>query len=258
MSEESNILSEELEIDYHEDVPEIDPVEFQKVLDSRRSVRVFDDTPIPEEIVEKCLANAIIAPNSSNLQPWEFYWVHDEEARKKISEASLSQVAAVKAKELFVVVARTKTWKRHGKELAELYRAEKGSGARMAEKYYTKIVPFVYTMGIFNLLGLVKRVFFFIKGLSGAIVREPVSKSYLKQWAVKTTALGAENLMLSLRAYGFDSCPMEGFDSKRIKKILNLASDSIVVMVIGAGKRARGGIYGKRVRFDKSRFIKKI
>ena len=33
-------------------------------------------------------------------------------------------------------------------------------------------------------------------------------------WAHKSTALACENLMLSLRAYGYDSCPMEGMDSK--------------------------------------------
>ena len=64
--------------------------------------------------------------------------------------------------------------------------------------------------------------------------------------------------MLSLRAYGYDSCPMEGYDSKRIKKILNLPKDAVVVMVISAGKRAVGGVYGPRIRFDENRFLKKV
>ena len=75
---------------------------------------------------------------------------------------------------------------------------------------------------------------------------------------MKTAALGAQNLMLSLRAYGYDSCPMEGYDSKRIKKILRLPSDAVVVMVVAAGKRGKGGIYGERIRFDSVRFIKKV
>lgn len=57
---------------------------------------------------------------------------------------------------------------------------------------------------------------------------------------------------------GFDSCPMEGYDSKRIKKILGLPRDAVVVMVIAAGKRARGGIYGERLRFDRTLFVKKV
>ena len=143
MSKETNILSEELNIEYFEEAPGIDPVEFQKVIDSRRAVRVFDDTPIPEEIVHKCLHNAILAPNSSNLQPWEFYWIRTKEMQERIAEACLSQVAAVNATELFVVVARTKTWKEHSREHANIFKSEGGRGARTAFKYYSKIVPFV-------------------------------------------------------------------------------------------------------------------
>ena len=42
----------------------------------------------------------------------------------------------------------------------------------------------------------------------------------MKVWSQKTTALACQNFMLSMRAYGFDTCPMEGFDSSRLKKIL--------------------------------------
>ena len=35
---------------------------------------------------------------------------------------------------------------------------------------------------------------------------------------------------------GFDSCPMEGFDEKRIKKILKLNWQSHVVMIFGIGE----------------------
>jgi len=51
---------------------------------------------------------------------------------------------------------------------------------------------------------------------------------------------------------------MEGYDSKRIKKLLGLPRDSAVVMVIAAGKRTEGGIYGQRIRYDSARFIKKV
>jgi len=64
--------------------------------------------------------------------------------------------------------------------------------------------------------------------------------------------------MLSLRAYGYDSCPMEGMDSKRIKKILSLPTDAVVVMGISAGKRAEDGVYGKQIRLPSSQFIKEI
>ncbi len=77
----------------------------------------------------------------------------------------------------------------------------------------------------------------------------------MRVWAHKSTALACQNLMLALRAYGFDSCPMEGIDPTRIRKLLKLPRTAEVSMVISAGKRAENGIYGKQVRFDKSLFV---
>ena len=128
----------------------------------------------------------------------------------------------------------------------------------MALTYYGKVVPFVYSMGVLGILGLVKRAVYFFRGLFAPTIREPVSKSHLRAWAVKTAALAAQTIMLSFRAYGYDSCPMEGYDSKMIRRILSLPRDAVVVMVIAAGKRARGGIWGPRIRFDPSRFIKTV
>ena len=80
----------------------------------------------------------------------------------------------------------------------------------------------------------------------------------MKIWAHKTTALACENFMLAMRAAGYDTCPMEGMDSKRVKKILGLKQKDYITMVISAGKRAPNGIYGPRIRFGRNRFIKTI
>ncbi len=257
MSDE-NILSSAQGFHYFEEAPEIDAGEFQKVIDSRRSVRIYTDEKIPGDILHRCMENALLAPNSSNLQPWEIYCIQDPEKRRAINYACLSQVAAKSAAALFVMVARIDTWRHHAGEMIELFNRQEEKIPKAAFSYYKKIVPFVYTQGPFSILGFLKRLLYFFRGLSAPIIREPVSKKDMKLWSSKTTALAAENLMLSLRAYGYDSCPMEGFDSKRIKKILSLPRGAFVVMVVSAGKRARGGIYGKRIRYDSKRFIKMI
>jgi nitroreductase len=257
-AKKENILTSDPGYTYFEKAPDIQADEFQKVIDSRRSVRVFDGSPIPAEVVERCLSNALLAPNSSNLQPWEFYWVQSEDRRKALVRACFSQVAAKKAAELIVVVARTKTWKAHAKEMYDLF-VKLGKGIpQSALVYYGKLAPLAYAQGPLGLFGHLKRVIYAVRGLSGPTLREPVNHSQLRTWAIKTTALAAENIMLSFRALGYDTCPMEGYDSKRIRKLLGLARDAVVVMVIAAGRRAPGGIYGPRLRFDPARFIKKV
>lgn len=258
MADKKNMISSAPVYNYTEKAPDINPDEFQKVIDSRRSVRVYDKTPIPEDIVRRCLGNALLAPNSSNLQQAEIYWISDRKKRSQLEYAALNQVAARTAAELFVIIARTRTWKKHSKDMVKLFNTSKEKVPQAAFIYYKKLVPFVYSIGVFSVFGFIKRILFFLRGLFKPIIREPVSKSGLKLWAVKSTALAAENLMLSFRAYGFDSCPMEGYDSRRVKKLLKLPRDAAVVMIVSAGKRGDGGIYGPRIRFDSSRFIHKI
>ncbi len=50
-------------------------MEFFEVVRQRRSVRKFTGQKVEEIKIRKSLDAALIAPNSSNMQPWEFYWV---------------------------------------------------------------------------------------------------------------------------------------------------------------------------------------
>ena len=61
--------------------------------------------------------------------------------------------------------------------------------------------------------------------------------------------------MLGMKASGYDTCPMEGFDSKRLKKLLNLPAGSEIAMIIGCGKGMPEGIYGERFRVPTSELI---
>jgi nitroreductase len=54
----------------------------------------------------------------------------------------------------------------------------------------------------------------------------------------------------------FDTCPMEGFDSLMIKKILDLPGKAEINMVVSCGIRLPEGVYGERFRipFDEVYF----
>ncbi len=231
------------------------------IIESRRSIRLFDKTPVPGEVIEKALDLALLAPNSSNLQPWEFYWVRNPESKSELVKACFSQAAAATAAELVVCIARTRTWKRNCEDMKEqLEKAEK-QGTRIPKAawlYYRKIAPLMYTQGRFGVLGLLKCIGFFILGFWKPVSREPMSSHDMKIWATKTTALACENFMLAVRAFGFDTCPMEGMDSRRVKKILKLPGDALVPMVIAIGKRREDGVTLPRIRGPRSWFIKTI
>ena len=250
-------------LDYSSESPEItaaDLVSFRKVLGSRRSVRIYDGTPIPPEVVTDCLNMGLLAPNSSNLQPWEFYWVRSAEKKQAIVEACMSQPAAKTAAELIICVSRPKSWPTNIKKMVAYFIEAKKRGAPIPDAvidYYSNILPGMLDLGPLSLRGCLRRVTNWFKG-SQIVSRQPVDRADMRIWATKSTALACENIMLGFRAHGFDSCPMEGLDSKRVKEILELASDAEVVMAISAGKRAANGLYGPRFRIPRENFVKEV
>ena len=255
MALNATIFEEVPDIGYVEEAAETNPDEFVRVVRSRRSTRVYSDVSVPEDVMRTCLELALLAPNSSNLQPWEFYWVRSEEKKKAIAHLCLGQPAATTAQELIVCVARVDTWKRNCRMMTEQLSESKTALPEAVFQYYKKLVPLAYGQGPFYLLGPIKKLALWLIGLFRPVPREPAGKADMRVWAHKSTALACENLMLSLRAFGFDSCPMEGIDQARIRKLLKLPRAAEICMVISAGKRAANGIYGRQLRFDKSLFV---
>jgi nitroreductase len=258
MSDPADIFNKIPELGYEEKLHDVSSDSFDHIIQNRRSVRVYTDEKIPAHITEKVLEWALLAPNSSNLQCWEFYWVTDSDKKAELVKALFNQPAARTAQELIVAVAKLKTWKAHRHQMIKLFNSSTQKIPSSARAYYEKLVPVVYNQGPFGIFGPFKRLFMKSAGLFRPVPREPKSIADMRVWAHKTTALACENIMLGFSAFGYDTCPMEGHDSSRVKKILGLGCDSEICMVISAGKRAKNGVYGPRIRFPKEQFIKKI
>ena len=234
--------------------PQVDSSAFHDVVDSRRSVRVYADDPVPSDIMKACIDAALKAPNSSNLQAWEIHHVVSPEKKKALVEACLSQPAAATAPELLVFVGRPDLWRRNNRWMIEAF-DRLGNVPKGAYQYYRKITPLVYDQGAFGWRTPFKWMLTRWRGLSRPYPREPIGKWGMRIWAHKSTALACAHFMLAMRAHGFDSCPMEGMDSARVKRILGLPNQAVVTMVISAGKRAEGGVYGRRLRFEREHFV---
>jgi len=61
-------------------------MEFKKVIENRRSIRKYKNTPVPKEKITKILEAARIAPSASNRQPWHFIVVQNKETIKKLAK----------------------------------------------------------------------------------------------------------------------------------------------------------------------------
>ncbi len=58
------------------------------LLRSRRSIRVYQDKPVPKDLLLQILEAGRWAPTGANLQPWHFIIVTDQETRRRIGEVA--------------------------------------------------------------------------------------------------------------------------------------------------------------------------
>ena len=220
----------------------------------RRSVRRYDpNQQLNTTDVQNCIRQATLAPTSSNLQLWEFYHITSPDTLKALSKACFGQSAASSALQLVIPIVRKDLWKKRAAAnldfLSGQFDAQETRNAKQEQrtlKYYNKLVPTLHRE-FFGIFSFARKIVAFFIGLSRPMYRE-VSRSDLRVIGHKSTALAAENFMISMAAKGMDTCPMEGFDSKRVKKILGLPKSAEISMIIGCGYRDNNGIYGPRFR----------
>ena len=232
----------------------------------RRSVRKYLDVELDEEKVKNCIRNATLAPNSSNMQLWEFYHVTDNKTLKKLSKACFDQNAAKTAVNMVVFVARRDKWRERAKYnldfLEDMFDKQEKEGKdverrrKVSIRYYKKLMPTIYT-DFLGIVGYYKKILSFFIGLFRPIYRE-VLFSDSRVITHKSVALAAENFMLSMAEIGYDTCPMEGSDTTRVKKILKLPSKAEITMIIGCGIRAENGVYTERFRVPFDDVYKKV
>lgn len=70
------------------------PADFWDVLYGRRSIRRFDDRPVPRELVEQVMHAGIWAPSSCNYQMWDLVAVDDPEVNARLGALSLQMANA--------------------------------------------------------------------------------------------------------------------------------------------------------------------
>lgn len=226
--------------------------EFDKIVHFRRSNRKFDaDTHVPDEVIRRSLDRAILSPNSSNMQLWEFHWIRSEALREQFVPICLNQQAARTAQHLVVFVTRRDKWSARAQwNLEKINIATAGKAPDVQKKgrdYYAKLMPLMYMSDPLGLFGLFRRTYCAIAGIFKPHYRAG-GNAEQRITVHKSCALAAQTFMLSIAAEGFHTCPMEGFDEHRAKRVLKLPRGAEINMIVAVGKGTEAGIWGPRFR----------
>ena len=206
----------------------------------RRAVKSFESVAISPQVRQQLLDAARFAPSSFNTQPYRFYWVESPERRRVAARLCMAQSPAATASVLVVAVADLGSLR----STSELYLDWMRSTGVAAEKLRdyertAKIGRIIFMPGPFGIFGALKWFLFRVLHFWKTIGMPPLFRHDLFKWATKSTSLACENLMIAAEALGLNTCPMEGFDARRLSEFLGLSPRvHEIVMVIAIGKKS--------------------
>lgn len=205
-----------------------------EVIRSRQAVRRFSQREVPLGLLQQLLDLANRAPSGFNLQPWHFIVVGDPVLRKLLSHVALDQQQVLEAPITIVFLANPDTWKTTYKKILELA-LQRGTMTEARVEKYKRATQLQFFLGPFALFGWIKSIFVVLRRLRKPTPTVVTSKQDAGHYVMAQTMLCAATFMLAAKAAGLDTCPMEGFDEYRIKKLLKIPPSMRVPIIIPIG-----------------------
>ena len=197
------------------------PVE--EAISSRRSIRAFLPTPVPQQTIENILDTAARAPSGTNIQPWKTYVLTGD------SLAGLSQA-------ILKVYNDPESAKDHTEEYA----------------YYPRewVSPYIERRrkigwDLYGLLGITrddKQKMHHQHGRNYCFFDAPVGLMFtidrvLEQGSWLDYGMFLQNIMIAARGIGLDTCPQAAFTPfhRVISEYLNIPETQSVVCGMSLG-----------------------
>ena len=87
-------------------------MDFLALSESRYSVRGYQARPVPDELLDRVLESARLAPSAVNKQPWKFVVVRSEEAKNRLRACYDREWFATAPAYIVVCGDHSTSWKR--------------------------------------------------------------------------------------------------------------------------------------------------
>ena len=173
-----------------------------EAITQRRAVKQFDPNhQMSKAEIEQLFSLAILSPTAFNIQNWRFVLVQNPELRNSIRSVSWNQAQVTDASLLVILCADIKSWE---KEPGRYWR-------NASQETQDFLIPAIDN---------------YYRGL------EQVQRDE----AMRSCGMAAQTLMLTAKAMGYDSCPMDGFDFAAVGNLINVPEDHVIALFVAIGK----------------------
>lgn len=198
--------------------------DFNEVLNSRKSVKVFDENyKIPREEMDEIITKATKASSSVNMQPWRIAVVESDEMKEKVKESFGFNSRQLTTSSAMLIIFG---------DLQNYEKAEQIYGDAVEQQLMTEDIK----------AQLLDWILPYYKNLSREGMKDIVNID---------SSLMAMQLMLTAKAHGYDTNLIGGFDKENIADIIGYDSDRYLpVLAIAIGKKAQDAHDSVRLPID--------
>jgi putative NAD(P)H nitroreductase len=189
----------------------------QSIIKERHSANNFmEGIKIPMEVFDNIFDQLSLAPSCFNLQHANYLVITDEEKKEQLRKMAFNQYKIHTASAAIIVL-----------------------GDKAAYKNADKIYAGMLHLGVLKDFEYNK----LIEDING--MYEGRGQEFQHDEAIRNASLSAMMFMLIAKDMGWDTCPMIGFESDKVREIFNIPENLEPVLLITMGKE---DINNKRMR----------
>ena len=186
--------------------------EFLKVMNFRHACKLFDETKkISDEDMHYILEVGRKSPSSFGMEAWKFLVITNDKLREELRPLCWNQPQITTCSHLVIALAGIETLKvESGVVRSQLMRRN------LPQEKLDAFIK-VYASHLEDILHDDDKIY---------------------QWSARQTYIATANMMSAAAAIEIDSCPIEGFEKKKIEKVLALDTSKFqVAMILPFGYR---------------------
>lgn len=194
----------------------------EQLMEDRKSVRKYKEgVKIPREQLQHILEQATTAPSSSNMQPWRFLVIDDQDQKKELRAIANNQEQVETSSAIIAVLGDVKMYE-NAKQIYDA-NAERG--------YMPRELADLMITNSLDLYG-------------------NASEEVLKNIVHFDAGLISMQIMLLAKDMGYDTVPMGGFDKVKFAEKFALPKNELPIVLIAIGKEAAPAYGSSRLPFE--------
>jgi nitroreductase len=180
-------------------------MDVEEVIRTRRSMKSFVEQPLDDATLQHLFGLVRLSPSSFNLQHARFVIVRDKARRVALRAAAYGQKHVEECGAVVIV-----------------------AGKLMAHEDVERVQQHVPDLALRGKL---------VKTIEGYYKDNPQLR---RDEAIRSGSLASMTLMLAAQSMGLVTCPMIGFDPRKVAEIVRLPDDHVAVMLIVLGRPGPG------------------